>query len=279
MPKEIMPALPIAIINPHSGLAIPPELEGRIALNDAQIFNESDAYADRLYDFGDRVLYFETFPYARALLDVNRSVDGAEFRTGDGFLKTRTSYGADVYLPHAMPVEDLRQMLIMRYWQKWHSKLTRIASDERVKLVIDAHTMAAVGPAGYGDADALRARVLVGNYGDAQGEAIPNKRPPSAKPTHARFFVQALGEQLANVSPLTDVGANQALNVPYWGGYHLETYGGKRQPWLMVEVNRGLYIGAQEGNSPIIAPDKERIALIREGMWRAIEALVDEMGG
>ncbi|MBE2221674.1 MAG: N-formylglutamate amidohydrolase, partial [Anaerolineae bacterium] len=64
--------LPIAIIIPHGGLAIPPELEGRIALTPEQIFNEADAYVDDIFDYQHRVLHWMNFPYARGILDVNR---------------------------------------------------------------------------------------------------------------------------------------------------------------------------------------------------------------
>jgi hypothetical protein len=75
--------LPVAIVIPHSGLAIPPELTGRIALSPAQIFNEADAYANGVYGFPERVLHWVSFPYARAVLDINRPLDPALNRPGD----------------------------------------------------------------------------------------------------------------------------------------------------------------------------------------------------
>jgi N-formylglutamate deformylase len=165
---------PIAIISPHGGLAIPPELDGRVALTAEQIFNEADAYADEIFDFRDRVLYFETFPYGRALLDVNRPADPAlVHRPGDGFVKRKTGYGDPVFHPGLEPDAELEQMLIDRYWRSWHDRLQRIERDTRVKLVLDCHSMAAVGPTAYDDPAKLRPRVEAANLGDESGNIDP----------------------------------------------------------------------------------------------------------
>jgi hypothetical protein len=46
----------------------------------------------------------------------------------------------------------------------------------------------------------------------------------------------------------------------------------------MVEINRALYIGAQDANTAIVPPDPARIALLRERIWMGITAVVDYMG-
>jgi hypothetical protein len=43
----------------------------------------------------------------------------------------------------------------------------------------------------------------------------------------------------------------------------------------MIELSRGLYIGEQEANTPIVPPDESRISLLRERIWGAIEAIVE----
>ena len=57
-----MAKLPIAIVLPHAGLQIPPELTDRLALTPEQIFNEADAYTDLIYDFRDQVVHWACFP-------------------------------------------------------------------------------------------------------------------------------------------------------------------------------------------------------------------------
>ncbi len=266
--------LPIAIIIPHAGLAVPPELAGALALSDAQIFNEADAYADRLYDFRKHVLAWEAFPWSRAVLDVNRPLEHALNRPGDGIVKRRTSYGAEVWRPGKAPDPALEAALIDRYWRPWHAQLAAIAADPRVQLVIDGHSMAAIGPDAYNDPAQARPRVAVANWGDARGESLPGERPVTAPPALARWWSAHLGALLADVPARAAIGAPIGLNHPFKGGAGLRLHGGARQPWLMVEVSRALYIGDQGGGTPAVPADDGALAALRERLWQGIVQLV-----
>lgn len=269
-----MNQLPIALVSPHGGFTIPPELHGRIALTPDQIFNEADAYVNDLFDFREQVLYFEPFPYARAVLDVNRPAEAhRHHRPGDGVVKRITSYGAPVFAQEPEPA--LEQALIHRYWRAWHERLARIEQDERVKLVFDCHSMAAVGPTLYDDPAQLRPRVQTANLGDGQGELVPARVRISAPPALTCWLAETLGDLMADVPSLTAVGGRSAVNHPFYGGWNLWAHGRETQPWIMVEINRGLYIGAQSGETPIVQPDPARMALLRQKIWGALTAVVD----
>lgn len=266
--------LPLAIIIPHAGLQIPPELSGRVALTTAQIFNEADVYADELYDFRGRVLHWVSFPYARALIDMNRLPDKAVNRAGDGIVKRRTSYGAPVYHPGQEPDAALEQSLIDRYWQSWHTQLAAIAADEEVRLVIDAHTMAAAGPSRYDDPAQPRPRLMLANWGNADGGPRTGFPATTAPAALVRKWADELGPLFAQMSPLVDSDPVVALNHPFYGGADLRLHGGRCQPWIMIEVSRALYIGAQSGDTPVVVPDRQRILEIRQRLWRGITALL-----
>ncbi len=267
--------LPIAIISPHGGLAIPNEVNGRIALTPEQIFNEADVYVDDIFNFAEDVLYYETFPYARTILDVNRPADPSLVRRpGDGVVKRISSYGDPVYHPQMEPDATLEQALIVQYWQSWHDKLAVIAHDPRVKLVIDCHSMAAEGPTLYGDPGQLRPRAQVANLGDTEGNIDPQRGRISAPPTLAVAFAQALDNRLTDLSARAEMKMETAVNSPFFGGWNVWLHGGYQQPWLMIELNRGLYIGSQTAVSPIILPDKTRIATLRNHIWVAILEIV-----
>lgn len=267
--------LPIAIIIPHGGLEIPPELEGRVALSPEQIFNEADAYVDDIFGYQDRVLHWLNFPYARGILDVNRPDDASlHHRLGDGAIKTKSSYGVPVFHEGQEPDVELVNKLINKYWRPWHEKLTAIVDDPAVKLIIDCHSMAAVGPAAYDDPSALRPRVSASNLGDGQGERRESWGLITASPAMTRFFGQRMGELLADIPDLTEPGASYALNEPYLGGWAMRLYGGSYKPWLMVELSRGLYIGKQESHSPIVLPDAQLLKDIGALMWQAIEEVL-----
>lgn len=266
--------LPIGIVIPHSSLDIPPELEGRIALTPEQIFNEADAYTDLIYDFRERVLHFEVFPYARSIIDMNRPNEAHPLlRDGDGIVKRKSSYGATVFKDGQEPDEALEQHLIQTYWQSWHDQLDKIIADERVKLVLDCHSMAALGPSNFNDPAQVRPRITASNMGDAQGNPRADWYPLTASPEVTRLIGEKFGEALEDIPALAPTIPAQ-INEPFAGGWDIHLHRGNGQAWLMIELSRAMYIGEQTGDSPIVPPDETRIALIRERLWTAIEAIV-----
>lgn len=273
-----MNKLPIAIVSPHGSLAVPPELIDRVALSQEQIFNEADSYIDDIFDFRDRVLYWEAFPYARGIIDVNRPADVAlQPRDGDGVVKQISSYGDPVFKPGMQPDAQFEAELLQKYYHPWHERMAVIAADERVKLVIDAHSMAAVGPDLYGDPAQRRPRVMVGNLGNASGGIRADRGMLAAPTPLANRFAALLGEQLADMEPLGEVGMETAVNTPFSGGWNLWAHGGKQQPWLMIELSRAMYIGNQTGRSPVVPPNQPRNEALRERIWQAICQLVAEL--
>ncbi len=267
--------LPIAIILPHAGLKTPQELVGRVALTESHIFNEADIFTDELFNYRDQVLHWVSFPYARAIIDVNRAEEPALSRPGDGIVKRQTSYGVSVYHPGQEPDPEMERLLINRYWRPWHEKLKGIASDTRVKLVLDCHSMAAIGPSAYTDANPnqVRPRVSISNLGDWDGDARTPDQRISADPHVTRMLAVQLGKNLDNTPTLASVGARSAVNTPYIGGYDIAAHGGRTQPWLMLEVNRALYVGTQNSETPITRPNLGLIDILREKIWQAIQAV------
>jgi hypothetical protein len=67
------------------------------------------------------------------------------------------------------------------------------------------------------------------------------------------------------------------LNTPFFGGWDLRLHAHHQTPILMLEFNRGLYVGHQTGDSPPVALGPERLAELQAGLWAAITALLAEM--
>lgn len=271
--------LPIAIVLPHSSLAIPPELTGRIALTAEQIFNEADAYTELIYDYRERVLHRVEFPYARCIIDVNRPAGVHPLVSeGDGIIKRRTSYGASVFAAGKEPDAEEENLLIQKYWTQWHQQMEEIVADERVKLVLDCHSMAAVGPpnTSFSSSSSVRPRISTSNFGDSEGNQEEDGFPISASPELTRFAGEKFGEALADIPELAPTTPAD-INAPFVGGYQILEHGRTEQSWLMIELSRAMYIGEQTGDSPIIPPDEKRITLLRERIWQAIEAIVEAL--
>ncbi len=268
--------LPIAIILPHASLDTPPEFEGRLALDEDAIFNEADVYTDLIFDFRDRVTHWLRFPYARALIDVNRPADPGQLkRVGDGVIKDVTSYGQTVFKPGQRPNLAEEQELLERYWVPWHAQLSAIADNPDIKLVIDAHSMAARGPRKYDPLEKIRPRACVCNLGDAAGQ--PNGYAGTTMAVEPlRVLGEEVGRRFADLDALCEYAdpGPVVMNTPYRGGWDLTAHGlSSQQPWAMIEVSRAMYIGYQDEATPARAPRWEEIGQLKEALWQAIEAL------
>ena len=271
-----MNPLPIAILLPHAGLEIPPEMAKRLALSERDIFNEADIYTDYIFDYRDRVSHWLRFPYARVLIDTNRADQSDRIpRRGDGIIKTQTSYGVRVFEKGREPDQTLERKLIDRYWRPWNQQMAAIAADPDIKLVIFPHSMSARRPSTHGSPNYVRPRCCICNLGDIHGEIAPQRGRVSIAPTIARDFAADLGRLLNDVPPLGPVDGNAAINHPFWGGWQLWEHSNKAQPWVMIELSRGLYLGEQSADSPIRPPNWTAIQDLRERMWGAILDLYD----
>lgn len=274
-----MPPLPIAVIVPHAGLDIPPEMAGRLAINEVDIFNESDIYTDFIFDYRDRVSHWLRFPYARVLIDINRA-DQADLvpRPGDGIIKTQTSYGTHLFKKGKEPDENLKRLLIDRYWRPLNQHMAAIAADPSIKLVIYPHSMAAQRPSAYNDQIMqARPRCCICNMGDTDGEIEAKRGRVSIAPSLARSFAANWGDLLNDVPALGPTDGKASVNQPFWGGWQLWAHSNKSQPWIMIELSRALYLGDQSGDSPIRPPNWSAIQLIRERTWAAILELYNQV--
>lgn len=280
-----MPAtarLPIVQSIPHGGLDAPPEVGSRLALSDIAIYNECDLWVDDLYNFAlasapAETIARVTMPIARAIIDANRPP--TDLANPDGPIKVLSSYGEATFDPPLHEPE--RTALLDRYWQPFHTNVASAleASHDEVRLLLDCHSMAQRGPSHYAFAGAARPLICIANLGDERGE-IRTEGPFSGSVSAPAWFLLAAGEVartlFADVDLLEPDGERPptvALNWPFAGGYIVHRYsalanGNQLQPaapWsLMVEVNRGIYVGNQNADSPIAPPNLERIALVRD---------------
>lgn len=291
--------LPILQSIAHGGLAAPPEVEQRLAISQTDLYNECDLWAEHLYDFSHAslallgnghprgVLGTVTTPIARALVDVNRRRD--DLANPDGPVKSQTSYGVPIY---AQPLEDEQKLeLRNRYWEPYHARLGALlaAHQGQAVLLLDCHNMAQHGPTTYDFAGAARPLVCLANLGNRHGE------PRSARdwitcPGWLLREAGALASRLFADMTLLEPDDTQppivALNWPFIGGVLIEDYAvgdneqfahdPARAPYaIMIEVNRGLFVGNQSATTPMAPPNLERIAMIRERLYRWITGVVD----
>jgi formiminoglutamase len=276
--------LPILISLPHGGLAVPPEVADRLAIDATRIHNECDLWVDQLFGVvADQALAAVAMPTARVLVDANR--DPGDLQNPDGAIKTTTSYGEPIYRTPLAPHEQSH--LLAKYYRRFHHALSAaiIAHGAAIRLFLDCHNMAQHGPSAYADPGRPRPLLCLANDGDAHGESRPDGQSVTCDPALLRDAA-ALATELFDDLELLEPDATRpptvALNRPFAGGYVLRTASlqlaartGRPLPCLMVEVNRGLFVGRQAPDTPITAPPQDCIADLGDRLARWVAQLVE----
>ena len=298
--------LPIVQSCPHAGLGVPAEIRDKLAIDPVDLYNDCDLWADLHYDFGHEdlapvipngysrgTLAFITMPIARALIDVNRYPD--DLSNPDGPVKLRTSYGRDIY--RNAPDYRLQTQLLEHYWWAYHLKLHAALQNNlgKMKLFLDCHSMAQRGPAAYDYPGAVRPLICLSNMGDARGEPRKNGLRTSCPGWLIRAAAEIAADLFCDLTLLEPTPGMEApvvtINWPFRGGYIVEQYtkpdylplgpvnglGHFPPPAMLVEVNRGLFVGDQHADTPIQPPNQARIALVRRRLYlwaaRVVELL------
>ncbi len=260
--------LPIIFSIPHGGLEIPPELEGNLAVSDIDLFNDCDLWIDDICKID--VLARVSTPYSRGLIDLNRAPD--DIQSPDGAIKLESGYGKTVH-KHALDMNEKRA-LIDKYWQPYHTELAAAIDKygKEAKLFLDCHNMAQRSPDSHRDAGKQRPLILLANLGNRHGVPKGSLGYTSASADYMQHAMALAADVFDDITLLEPPAGEQpdlvAINRPYSGGYILKEYA-KRQrdeslpPGIMIEYNRGLFVGDQRADTPIAPPNTERIELLR----------------
>ena len=205
--------LPFLVSVPHAGLSVPQEVQDICILTPEQIYDDSDGGAAEIFfELEQSVESFVTSDVARAIVDLNRATD--DFRK-DGVIKTHTCYDIPVY--SEFPSKKIIEHILTEYYHPYHQKLKKLTNSENIKVGIDCHTMAAMGPPISPDAGKNRPLVCLSNaHGTCPDEWLLEL---------ANFFQKVFPHEQVKI------------NEPFKGGYIIRTYSSEL-PWLQIELSR-----------------------------------------
>lgn len=293
-------SLPVIISRPHGGLDVPPEIADNLAIDQIALYNDCDLWLDQLYDFSTETngetgetpapLAAFNMPIARALIDVNRPLEW--LGEPDGPVKSRTSYGETIYKE---PLSDATtQTLLDKYWWPYHKDMESALHQHAhsIKLLIDCHNMAQYGPTAYRDAGVERPLICIANMGDERGEVKPERGWTLCPGWFARQATEIASELFADMTLLEPVAGTTVptalLNSPFGGSFVLARHLNPEQketfeaqysralPYgIMIEVNRGLFVGNQHAQTTMTEPNHERIAQIQSRLYQWIARIIE----
>ena len=138
--------LPLLISVPHGGNAVPGDVADRVAISDADLFDDGDAFTREIYDVRDEVTSWFGASVARAFVDLNRAADDRPPANPDGVVKTATCYARPIYRSGAELTESLANDLLEDHYFPYHRQLEDAAAEPHLRLALDCHSMAATPP-------------------------------------------------------------------------------------------------------------------------------------
>jgi formiminoglutamase len=125
--------------------------------------------------------------------------------------------------------------LLDRYYRPYHRRLSTGVPTE-IRLCVDCHTMAAVGPPNGPDEGEVRPHICLGNgNGDEKGTLT---LPRGWTGRLLGCFREVFGDAVTT-------------NEPFSGGY-ITRFHGKERPWLQLEISRAPFTSNAEKRSGVL---------------------------
>ncbi len=254
--------LPILVIIPHGGLAVPEELAGYEAVSRFDLFMQSDTCANDIFSFGDLVAGTVDTETSRLFVDLDRPYTA--LRPGqDGVIKKETLDGKPVFKGDHFPDEIAIANILQRYYLPFHDTVKKIIDTGGVELVLECHTSMPVGPKRARDAGNPRPLVLLEHTVRGKGGPVETFDPGLAEALEAHLDKCFQGEECTVTRKII---ASPAVSE----GYILTRYGTGPVPMLRLSLSRALFLDDSHFSFEYMRVDERRLRHLRELLWSAL---------
>jgi formiminoglutamase len=257
------PKLPILVIIPHGGTGVPDEFAGNEALTKFDLLFESDTCANALFSFEDRVAAKIDTDISRLFVDLDREPLMLPPRSTDGVIKKETLTGKPVFIENAFPDEIAIANVLRRYYYAFHATVEKIIKTGGIKLIVECHTMMAVGPLNAADPGKPRPLMTVTTVTRKDG-AIRKTLPDEL----SRGLTDCMRKSFTGED--TPAAGRFAVNRPAFQGHILDRYGGAGVPMVRLSLSRALYLNDRYFFYEDLRIDELRIGDLREKLWSGI---------
>ncbi len=248
--------LPVLLSIPHGGSGVPKEIEGRLVITAHDLFDDSDAFTLDIYDLCNEVKSVVKSEIARAFVDMNRAPDDLPPQSPDGVVKSVTCLNRPIYVQGNEPDTELTAILLKRYYNPYHAKLSEAVADPDIMLALDCHSMLATAPPIEPTHGKPRPLFCLSNL---SGESAPMD------------LVMQFRAAIANAFDIDieEIGVND----PFRGGYITRRYGRSGIPVIQVEMNRSLYLERPWFDRETLTTDPQRLSELRTRFHDSLEQL------
>jgi len=259
--------LPVLIIIPHGGKEVPDELTGNEILSPEDIFFESDAGANRIFYSPMTVAEPVSTVISKLFVDPDREFTALSPVTVDGVIKTRTSMNREVFRQKCYPDEIAISNILERYYFPFHESIRGAIRSGGIRLILECHTHAAVGPVNAPDAG--RPRPLVITKYTADSDSGVKK---TAAPDLAMELASITGRMIQREGET--VSEKYSVAIHDTRGCLMHRYAAAA-PMLVLSVSRALFLNDRHFHMESLTIDSARLDRIGGLIFSGIEKFCD----
>jgi N-formylglutamate deformylase len=256
-------SLPILVIIPHGGVQVPDELAAYETLNEFDLFIQSDACANDLFYFDTAVSGMIKTDIARLFIDVDRpytELAGA----GNGVIKKTTLDSRPIYNDGVFPDEIAIANMLKRYYFPFHDAIKKSIEAGGIELILECHTLMAVGPKLSDDPGKPRPLVLLEHMTRRDGSVVYTCGEDIAY-SLLEYLEKSLDKEEGTIAQ------KYAVREGPSEGYILRTYGKGGIPLIRVSISRSLFLNDTYFNPDYLRVDELRINHLKKMLWEALE--------
>jgi len=255
---------PILIIIPHGGYRIPDELAPYMNLDEFDIFMEADTCANELFSFDEYVSAKIDTLFTRLLVDTDRHPLAVPPASKNGVIKRKSFYNKNIFQENFFPDEIAISNIIKRCYIPFHQTIEKILKTGEIKLIVECHTMMAVGPSLSADRGNPRPIINIENITKSNGKDME-----TCSQKLALDLLQSLEDNFEGEDET--ITAKFKLNDPQNEGYIMKKFGKAGIPMLRLSVSKSLFLNDTYFSYDYLKVDELRIKNLRKKIWSAVE--------
>ncbi len=242
---------------------MPEEFSGYEAVSKFDLLIQSDSCANDLFSFGDSVAGTIDTDISRLFVDLDRQYMAVP-PARDGVIKKMTLYGKPVFRDDFFPDEIAISNVLRRYWLPFHDAVRKIMETGGLRLIIECHTMLAVGPTISRDPGKPRPIILLEHIIEGAGSTVE-----TCDQEVTASLMDHLKKAFAGVEDSIVEKFTMAAE-PSPGFIHRQ-YGKGSIPMIRLSLSRALYLNDKYFSYDYMRVDELRIRQLRDLLWASIE--------
>jgi N-formylglutamate deformylase len=250
----LMTRYPVLILIPHGGYRIPEEFTDCTSITELDLVMSADAGSNEIFDTQCAAAVLQC-SVSRLFTDIDRDPTSFPPKTENGVIKKVTFFGDDVFTEGSFPDYIAITGILKRYYFPAYETIKKVLATGEIKLIIECHTVAAVGPRRAHDRDTPRPLVSVQNICEINGDRVESCTETMASALLASLKKNLSAEPHALHDPF--VLSDKPITGKLSGEFSVKI------PYMRINLSRSLFLTDEYFNYEFAKFDNLRLTYLK----------------